>query len=432
MAEEGDPLVVTSGDGIRVSDASGGTWIDVNGGYASVHAGYGRTEIADAAYEQMKRLAYFPPGTTVEPVVRLAEKLARITPGDLSRVYFVSGGSEANESAVKIAKAYHQRTGSSGRYQVISRRGSYHGAHGVTTWLGGTPGASRSDYGPPPPGMLYAPQPYQYRCEFNTSSPSECAERCARAVEDLIVLHRPQSIAAVIAEPVATPPGAAVPGDEYWPLLREICTKYEIVLIADEVVTGFGRTGRMFGCEHWGVEPDVMTVAKGIVSSYLPIGAAIATSNIADAFSGGEKSRPLSHTLTFSGHPVAAAAALKNIEIIESEALVENSAAMGAYFLECLEGIEDRHRIVGAVRGIGLLLAVELVRDRATKAPFGEDADIGARLTAAFRARGLILRVTSGVISLAPPLIVTRDDIDEIVAGLDESIGEVAAQLGAT
>ena len=432
MAELGEPNFLVEGDGVRVRDVNGRWWLDVNGGYMSVHAGYGRTEIADAAYEQMKRLPYMANTTTAEPTARLAAKLAEITPGSLTRSYFVSGGSEANESALKIARAYQQRVGAPGRHLIVSRRGSYHGALGQTLWLGGMPGNHREDYGPAYPGMVYGPQPLPYRCEFGGQTPSECAVLCAQAIERLIEFHGPDSVCAVIAEPVASPVGVAVPGDEYWPMLREICTRYGVVLIADEVVTGFGRTGKMFAVEHWGVTPDIMTVAKGIVSSYLPIGAAIATEEVASAFAGGPTSqnRQLNHTLTFSGHPVAAAAALKNIEVIESDDLVANSAETGKYLLESAQELKEKHPVIGDVRGLGLYVAVDLVKDRETKEQFGQEDDVGARIGDKMAARSMIFRGYTSSMSIGPPLCATRADIDEIVTGLDETFGELCDELG--
>ena len=365
MAEEGRPAIIVGGEGLRVTDSDGKEWMDVNGGYLSVNVGYGRTEMAEAARRQMHELAYFPQGSITEPLVRLAEKLAQITPGSLDRVWPVSGGSEANETAIKIARAYQKRVGEPGRYKVISRKGSYHGATGGVMWMGD---GALADYGPAYPGMLHAPQPNPYRCELGGTTPSECAVRCAQAIEELITFHGPGTVAAVIAEPVSSNPGAAVPGDEYWPMLRQICDRYGVILIADEVICGFGRTGKMFGMEHWGVVPDIMTVGKGIVSSYLPVAAAIATKEVADLFAGEENI--FRQALTFGGHPVTAAAALSNIEIIETEGLVQNSAETGAYFLDRLQGLKEEHQIVGDVRGIGLLLAIELVSDRETKEHF--------------------------------------------------------------
>ena len=427
MAEEGGPPIIMEGHGIRVTDSEGKTWIDVNGGYNSVNVGYGRTDIADAVREQMRKLIYFPQGTVTEPLVRLVEKLAEITPGSLERTWPVSGGSEANETAIKLARTYHVRRGDSGRYKIISRKGSYHGALGAVMWAGGS--VDRSDYEPAFPGMVYAPQPNPYHCELGGETPSECAVRCAEAIEQLIRFHGANTVAAVLAEPIASAPGAAIPGDEYWPMLRQICDKYGVILIADEVVCGFGRTGKMFAMDHWDVVPDIMTVAKGVISSYLPLAATIVTREVADVFAGEEN--VFRQALTFGGHPVTAAAALKNIEIMENEGMVENSAETGAYFLEQLQGLQEEHPIIGDVRGLGLLLGVELVSDRQTKAGFASDFQMEDRLTEKFRQQGLILRPSNNgrTISLGPPLCITPSDVDEIVAGFDRVLGEVEGEL---
>lgn len=424
MAETGGPPIMVAGDGVRVRDADGNEWIDAHGGYASVNAGYGHAEIADAMREQMRRLAYFPQGTTTAPTIRLAEKIGELCPGGLERVWPVSGGSEANETAIKMARAYHKRRGDAGRYKIISRRGSYHGATGGVMWLGG--GAALSDYEPPLPGMLYAPQPNPYRCEFNSKTPQECARLAAAAVEDLILLHHPETVAAVIAEPVAS--GLALPDPEYWRSLRRICDRYGVILIADEVVTGFGRTGRMFGMDHFGVSPDIMTIAKGVTSSYLPLAAAVASTEVADAFAGADNA--FRQALTFGGHPVAAAVALKNIEIIERENLVDNAAAMGEYFLDGLRELMARHPAVGDVRGVGLLLGIELVSDRETKARFDAELQVGKRIAEKMSARGVILRPgADGRATIGPPLCIAKPDIDAIISALDAAIGELESEL---
>ena len=426
MAEEGGPDIIMEAKGIRVTDSLGKTWIDVHGGYGSVNLGYGRTEIAEAARNQMLKMSYFPNGTTTEPLVRLTEKLGQITPGDLERTWAVCGGSEANETSVKIARAYHRRNGEPGRYKIISRRGSYHGATGGTMFLGGrAPNTERSTYEPAYPGMVHAPQPNPYRCELGGRTPSECAVLCAQAVEDLIEFHGPSTVAAFIGEPQS---GAATPGPEYWPMVREICDRYGVILIADEVVTGFCRTGKWFGMEHWEVVPDIMSLAKGIVSSYLPFGASIASKKVADAFAGEENI--FQQVLTNGGHPVSAAAALKNIELMEKEGIVQNSAETGAYFLEQIQLLKDEHPIIGDARGLGLLLALELVSDRETKAQFPEELNVGARLNGKFRQRGLLIPSGGTLVPLAPPLCITPREVDEIVGALDEALGEMERELG--
>ena len=428
MAEDGEPMIAARGEGVRIEDSDGNSWIDVNGGYNSVNVGYGRMEIADAAHEQMARLSYFPNGTATEPTAALAKKLAEITPGTLSRSFPVSGGSEANETALKIARAYHRRRGDSGRYKVISRIGSYHGTTAGVLWLGGTPQSARADFEPAYPGMVYAPTPLPYRSSIEGETASECAVRCAEAVERLIVSEGAETVAAVIGEPVSVPLGAVVPADEYWPMMRDICDRYGVLLIADEVINGFGRTGKMFAVEHWGIVPDIMTVAKGIVSSYLPMAAAVATEEVAGAFAG--ENDYLRHVLTASGHPVAAAASLRNIEIIESERLVENAAETGAYFKERLEDMAGDHPTIGDVRGVGLLVAMELVRERESKAAFAPEDRVAERLNESFRKHGLILRVNGPVVNMGPPLCITKSEVDEIIHALDLSLWELEGEIG--
>ncbi len=428
MRDNSEPMVVVKGSGIRVEDSDGNSWIDLNGGYNSVNVGYGRKDIADAVLNQASKLPYFPATSTTLPTVDLVAKISELTPGSLNRTFPTSGGSEANETALKIARAYHKRIGDSGRYKVISRRGSYHGATGGVMWLGATPIVPMTDYEPSMPGMLYAPQPNSYRCEFNSQSDSECAYKSAKAIEDLILNNGPDSIAAVIAEPISVPQGAVVPGEEYWPMVREICNRYGVILIADEIVCGFGRTGKMFGVNHWDVVPDIMTVAKGLVSSYLPIGATIVRDEIAGFFAGDQKY--LRHIFTFSGHPVSAAAALANIKVIERENLVENSTQMGGYFKNKLEGFKDQHKIIGDVRGSGLLLAAELVPDKETKEKFDPGLKVNEIITRKFHARGIIFRVSTNILNIAPPLCITKDEVDEICVAIDEVLTELEDELG--
>ena len=429
MAEKGEPRVFVSGQGVRVTDAQGETAIDAMSGLWLKNVGYGRTEIADAAYQQMLKLTYMPMGSTTEPTIRLAEKVAEITPGDLSRSFFTSGGSEAVETAIKLTRAYFKRVGEPLRTKFISRRGSYHGATAGALALGGSPLYPRADYEPLMPGSYHVPQPHFYRCEFGSETPEECGERSVRAVEEAIKFQGPETVAAVIAEPVSSPLGAVVPPDNYWPGLREVCDRYGALLIADEVITGFGRTGRMFACDHWGVTPDIMTVAKGITSGYIPMGGAITRKNIADAFVGSQRVT-FRHVITFGGHPVAAAAALRNIQIMEDEGLVENAAATGAYLLDGLRELQQKHAIIGDVRGLGLMCGMELVQDRETKAPFPAEAGLGERMTQGFNENGLILRGADNM-NVAPPLCVTRGEIDEIIGIMDKVFAQTTRELAA-
>ena len=428
MAEKGDPAIFVSGEGVHVTDANGKTSIDGMSGLWLKNVGYGRKEIADAAYEQMLRLTYMPLGTTTEPTIRLAEKISQIAPGDMTRSFFTSGGSEAVETAIKLSRAYFKRVGEPNRTKFISRKGSYHGATMGAMALGGSHLYPRLDYEPFMPGVFHVPQPLPYRCEYGGQTPEECAEFCVNAVEEMIKFQDPETIAAVFAEPISSPLGCAVPGDNYWPRLREICDKYGVLLIADEVITGFGRTGKMFATEHWGVVPDMMTVAKGITSGYIPMGGCITRGEISDAFIGSIKSS-FKHVITFGGHPVAAAAALKNIEIMENEGMVENAATQGAYLLDGLKEMKEKYQMIGDVRGLGLFCGIEIVADRETKEYFPPEADLANRITSAFAENGLLLRGGDRM-NVAPPLCITRNEVDDLIGIMDKVFDQVSKDIG--
>ena len=428
MAEKGDPTIFVSGKGVHVTDALGNTSIDGMSGLWLKNVGYGRKEIADAAYEQMLNLTYMPLGTTTEPTIRLAEKIAQIAPGDMTRSFFTSGGSEAIETALKLTRAYFKRVGEPNRTKFISRKGSYHGATMGALALGGSHLYPKLDYEPLMPGVFHVPQPLPYRCEFGGETPEECAELCVNAVEEMIKFQDPETIAAVFAEPISSPMGCAVPGDNYWPRLREICDRYGVLLIADEVITGFGRTGKMFATEHWGVVPDMMTVAKGITSGYIPMGGCITRGEISDAFIGSQKAS-FKHVITFGGHPVAAAAALKNIEIMEEEGMVENAAKQGVYLLDGLNEMKEKYQMIGDVRGLGLFCGLELVADRGTKEYFPAEADLANRITQGFAENGLLLRGGDRM-NVAPPLCITSSEVDDLVTIMDKVFDQVSKDLG--
>ena len=428
MAEKGDPAIFVSGEGVHVTDALGNTSIDGMSGLWLKNVGYGRKEIADAAYEQMLNLTYMPLGTTTEPTIRLAEKISQIAPGDMTRSFFTSGGSEAVETALKLSRAYFKRVGEPNRTKFISRKGSYHGATMGALALGGSHLYPKLDYEPLMPGVFHVPQPLPYRCELGGETPEECAELCVNAVEEMIKFQDPETIAAVFAEPISSPMGCAVPGDNYWPRLREICDRYGVLLIADEVITGFGRTGKMFATEHWGVVPDMMTVAKGITSGYIPMGGCITRGEISDAFIGSQKAS-FKHVITFGGHPVAAAAALKNIEIMEEEGMVENAAKQGAYLLDGLNEMKEKYQMIGDVRGLGLFCGLELVADRETKEYFPAEADLANRITQGFAENGLLLRGGDRM-NVAPPLCITSSEVDDLVTIMDKVFDQVSKDLG--
>lgn len=428
LEKPGGMIVLAEGDGIRLKDITGKSYIDAMSGLWVVNAGHGRTELAQVAAEQMARLAYINTFAYTTPVaIDLASKLAEITPEGIERFFFVNSGSEAVETAIKMAQQWHFLRGDKKRTKIISRRGSYHGVTLGALSVNGAGYASRVPFEPLSPNARFIPGINCYRCPYEKTYP-ECNVFCARTYEDLITFEKPESIAAIIAEPISTANGAFVPYQEYWQTLRQLCDKHGILLIADEVINGFGRTGRWFGIDHYGITPDIMTTAKGLSSGYAPIACTMATRKVADVFAA-DKKNTFTHGITFGTHPVSCAVALANVEILEREGLVDNSARTGAYLMEQLKDMQARHRIVGDVRGIGLMLQVELVKNRETKEQFGEADDMNTKVGARLIERGLLCRA-GAAISIAPPLVTNREDVDEIVDILDATIGDVEQDLG--
>ncbi|MCH7746232.1 MAG: aspartate aminotransferase family protein [Chloroflexi bacterium] len=426
MSEETGVKLVNTSKGVWVDDIDGKRWLDTLSGMWLVNIGHGREEIAEAVYKQMKDISYSPGGTVSPATVKLSAKIASHAPDKDSRVYFVSGGSEAVETALKMAKNYHKNNGEATRWKVISRRGSYHGATVACMSLGGAAWTAAENYGPTMPGNIHVAQPDQYRCTFCRDK-GGCNLECARDVERAIEHEGASTVAAFIGEPISASAGIHIPHPDYWPTIREICDRTGVLMICDEVITGFGRTGKMFATEHWGVTPDITTVAKALTSGYLPIGATIATKKIADAFIGAEESA-FRHLITFGGNPASCAAGLANLEIMEGEGMVENSAQMGDYLYEQLQTLYE-HRIVGDVRGgKGLLAAVEIVKDRDTREKFPAEAELGKKINPLMDKHGLLGRA-GDVIALSPPLCITKDEVDHLVQQLDQVIGEVEGML---
>lgn len=426
MSEETGVRVVTDAKGVWVTDADGKRWLDTMSSLWLVNIGHGRTEIADAVHAQMTDISFSPGGTITPATATLSGRVAGLAPDKNSRVYFVSGGSEAVETALKMAKNFHKNNGEPTRWKVISRRGSYHGATVATMSLGGGGNNSAPNFGPLMPGNVHVAQPNEYRCSF-CSDRGGCNLECAREVDRAIEHEGPSSVAAFIGEPISVASGIHVPHSEYWPTMREICDKHGVILICDEVITGFGRTGKMFATEHWGVVPDIFTVAKALTSGYLPIGAAIASEKISEAFMGDEEN-VFRHLFTFGGNPASAAAALANLDIMIGERMVENAAEMGDYLYEQLQTLYE-HRLVGDVRGgKGLLTAVELVKDRDTREKFPKEAELPKKINPLMAKHGLMGRVGDAIL-LAPPLCITRDEIDFLVTSVDAVLTELEELL---
>ncbi|MBW3632644.1 MAG: aspartate aminotransferase family protein [Chloroflexi bacterium] len=404
-------------------DVRGREFIDGLSGLMVVNVGHGRREIGEAMAEQAGQIAYAASSNyTTIPAVKLARTLAEITPGDLERVFFCSGGSEAVETALKIAKQAQALRGYPKRYKIITRRGSYHGM--TLGALSLTAGRQEEYFGPFMYGVSYVPSPNRYKNDFGLDG-EDGDIMCARYVEQEIINQGPETVAAVIGEPVSVSNGTHVPSPRYWQMLREICDRHGVFLIMDEIINGFGRTGTLFAAEQFGVVPDIMTIAKGLSSGYAPIAAAVVRPGVFEGFK--EEGASIGHLLTFGGHAVATAAANANIAILLREGLVERSAEQGAYLLAQLQQLRA-HPTVGDVRGVGLLCAVELVKSQRTKENWGVRHPFTKSLGEAVHGRGLLTRVWNAM-HFAPPLVVTREEIDRMVAIADEALTEVEAQF---
>ena len=417
--------LVNEAKGVWVDDVEGNRWFDTISSMWLVNIGHGRKEIADAVYEQMQGISYSPGGTVTPVTAELAGRLASLAPDKKSRVYFVSGGSEAVETALKMAKNYQKNIGEPTRYKIISRRGSYHGATHACMSLGGGI-AAPPNYGPLMPGNVHIEQPDAYRGRCCSQS-GGCTLECAKDLERAIIHEGPSTVAAFIGEPISASSGIHIPHPDYWPTIRQICDKYGVVLICDEVINGFGRTGKMFATEHWDIQPDITTVAKAMTSGYLPIGAAISSQKIASAFEGGDE-EAFRHIITFGGNPASCAAGMANLDIMESDGLVENAADMGHYMYERLQTLYE-HSIVGDVRGgMGLLCAVELVKDRNTKEKFPKESELANRATSILQDHRILGRA-GDLIPVAPPLCITGDEVDHFVDQMDSAITKIESTL---
>lgn len=416
------PLVIERGEGIYLWDNEGRQYIDALSGLWVVAVGHGRAELAEVAADQARRLAYANTfAYATEPALELADELARLAPPGFARVHFANSGSEAVELALKIAKQYHYNRGEGKRYKVISRIGSYHGQTAGALSVNGASYAVRQPFEPLVPGAVRVPGVNCDHCPYEKSFP-ECNVYCARAVAGFIEAERPETVAALIAEPISIANGNAMPPKAYWQTLRDICDAYGILLIADEVINGFGRTGRWWGIEHFGVTPDLMTVAKQLSSGYAPIGAVLVHERVAAEFEGGPN-RAFVSGLTFAGHPVACAVARANIELLKRERLPENASVVGSYLGERLREVAKARRAVAAVRGVGLLWALEIVRDRETNEPYPTH-ELTPQLEASLRRRGLLTRA-GPLLFLAPPLVTNREEVDAIVEIVDDALAEL-------
>jgi len=420
------PKVLVRGEGIYVYDSDGRRYLDTFASLLTTLCGHGRPEIIEAVTQQMQKLAFFPGGydCIMEPTVRLAEKLAEITPGDLSVTFFVNDGSEACETAIKMARQYFWVRGERSRRKIIFRRYSYHGATLGALSATGLP-ASREPQEPLVPGFVSVMPARCYRCELRLD-PASCGLMCLKNLEATVEWEGPHTVAAIIMDPIpGSNTGFPPPPLGYLEGVRRLCDKYGILLIFDEVQVGFGRTGKMFCCENWGVTPDIMAIAKGFSGGYLPLGAAVATTQIAQTFRARGGFR---HVHTYSGHATTCAATLANIEVIEKEHLVQRSTKLGEYLRKKLEGLY-KYPIVGDVRGMGTLWAVELVADRDTREPLSPPGRAGRMVNDFCRDAGMILRNNGDILVMAPALIMTDAQADEMVAILDRALAHTVESL---
>jgi adenosylmethionine-8-amino-7-oxononanoate aminotransferase len=416
-------MIVAEGSGAWISDTEGTRYLDGMSGLWCVNVGYGREELARAAYEQLATLPYYPLTMGHEPAVRLGEKLNEWL-DDEYVVYFSNSGSEANEVAFKIARQYHQQNGEPGRHKFVSRYRAYHG--NTFAALAATGQAQRKHrYEPLAGGFLHVAPPDRYRCAYCSDRPA-CNLECARAIGRTVEWELPETVAGVIMEPIITGGGIIIPPEGYVEEVAEICRRTGTLLIVDEVICGFGRTGERFGHQHHRIKPDIVTMAKGITSGYLPLSATAVRREVFEAFKGTEEYDHFRHVNTFGGNPAACALALRNLQIMEEEDLSTRSAAMGEKLRAQLADLED-HPNVGQVRNKGLLFGLELVEDKETQTPAA--ADKVAKVISGCKERGLIVGKNgdtvagfNNVVTLAPPLVVGDDDLAFISGVLKESL----------
>jgi adenosylmethionine-8-amino-7-oxononanoate aminotransferase len=423
------PLVMARAEGVYYWDVAGKRYLDGISGIYIASVGHNNRRVIDAITAQYDVLAFSPPMHGTNPLaVRLANLLAELAPEDLSTVKFQTGGSEVTEAAIKLARQYHKLTGSPGKYKIISRYQSWHGSTLGALSASGLK-SRRTVNEPLAPGFLHVFPPTCYRCPFGKSYP-ECGITCATIVESVVEMEDPSTVAAIMVEPIGHTGGVIDPPDEYLPILRDICDRHNILLIFDEIITGIGRTGRMFAAETFGVTPDVLCIAKGMSGGYAPLSAMICRERIARAFWGPITENPgFVEGHTFEGNPISCAAGLAVLgEIIERD-LCGNARAQGARLRQRFEGLARKYPEIGDVRGKGLFQGIELVRDRATKARFPDSIAVGVKVGRRALEHGLLCRFDPHWIAFGPPLVVTAEEIDGMVAILDRSLGEVLSEV---
>ena len=398
------PIAFDRADGVYFWDTNGKQYLDFSSQLVNLNIGHQHPKVVQAIQDQAALFCFAQPGFATEPRGLLGEKLIEVTPGNLVKAFFCLGGAEANENAIKIARMYTKR------WKIMARYRSYHGAtHGAIA-LTGDPRRWAAE--PTMPGVVRIFDPYCYRCIFGWT-PDTCHRECVTHIEDVIRFEGPENIAAIFMEGVTGTNGLIVPPDDYWPRVRQLCDKYGILLVSDEVMSGFGRTGKWFAVDHWDVVPDLITVAKGLTSGYVPLAAVVVSEPIAEYFD----DKMLSCGLTYSSHPLACAAGVATLEVYQEEGLIENAARLGQVLGQRLEEIKARHPSVGDVRYIGLFSAIELVKDRATKEPLAS-----AILSQTLRDRGLSTLLLGNLVTVSPPLCISETELQAGLQIIDESL----------
>jgi putrescine aminotransferase len=424
-----NPVIYVKGEGATVTDIDGNTYIDGLSSLWNVNIGHGRRELGEAAAQQISELGYFScyAGVTLLPPAQLAKRISELAPGHLNYTFFTSGGAVSNDSAIKTARFYWQSMGKTKKVKIISRDHAY---HGVT--MGAMNATGISSYWPgfesKLPNFLHVDAPYPYYYD-GQGMDMGCGEAAAKSLEEAILREGPDTVAAFIGEPVQGAAGVIVPPDDYWPRVRTICSKYDVLLINDEVITGFGRIGHWFGVSEWDIEPDIITFAKGVTSGYLPLGGIIVSDAIHACIQEAPANKKWNHSFTYSGHPTCCAVALKNIEIIEEEGLIERARVMGDHLMKGLQSLAGMAH-VGDIRGVGLMAAVEVVKDPASRKAYGASEKIGPRIVQEMHQRGVYTRCRGDSINFAPPLVVSTSQIDRMVEVARDAIQVVCEDVG--
>ena len=431
--QETGSSIIVSGQGVTLTDINGKEYIDAMAGLWCVNIGWGRKEVAKAITEQVENLAYyhsfFSMGT--EQPIRLADRIVRLAPDNMSKVFFGNSGSDANDTNVKLVWYYNNVRGKPEKQKIISRMRGYHGVTVASASLTGLPSLHAS-FNLPLPMILHTETPHYWRNAEPGMSERDFSKWCAQKLEEMILAEGPDTVAAFIAEPVMGAGGVIFPPEGYFPEIQKVLRKYDVLMIADEVITGFGRTGNWFGSKTYDIEPDIMTIAKGLTSAYIPMSGSIISDEIWQVIKEGAPGVGyFAHGYTYTAHPVAAAAAMANIDIMERDNLPANAATVGAYFQKRLRAVAADHPLVGEVRGEHLLAAVELSANRNTKEEFDLDLAIGPMLSKYAIEEGLIIRALplSSSVSFSPPLVISEAEVDEVMVRFGKALDRVTDEL---